>query len=88
MVHSVSEAAKAGGLRILRTVTEPSAAAYACMFRNLIAMNEDEKLIPDGLDGGTFEVTVITDREVRIDVIVNEGNISLGEKNIDVSFYD
>ena len=86
MGWAVDEAASAGGFHVLRTVTEPRGTVYACMFRIIIHINQDEVSLLYDKGGGTFDVPVVRERYGRIDVVANEGSISLGGEDIDVAF--
>ena len=66
MMAAVHKAASSGGFRLLRTVTEPTAGAYACMLRSLIRMNEDEVTVLYDLGGGTFDVTITRDIDEKL----------------------
>ena len=67
---------------------EPTAAAYALMYQDMLHMKTKEVTIIFDLGGGTFDVSVIQDNDDRIDVIANEGNIALGGENVDSMFQD
>ena len=88
MVNAVIEAAHVGGFRVLRTINEPTAAAYALMFRDFIRMSSGEFTLIYDFGGGTFDVTIIEENKGKIDVVANEGNIILGGEMIDAAFRD
>jgi molecular chaperone DnaK len=73
-------AGEAAGLRVLRIINEPTAAALAY---GLQKADADEDILIYDLGGGTFDVTVarITPREVQ--VLATAGDHDLGGKNWD-----
>ena len=79
---ATKEAAELAGLKVLRIINEPTAAAYAYGVR--AGTDDTEKLfLVYDLGGGTFDVTVIKMAGSLIDVIGTGGDPQLGGGNFD-----
>ena len=74
------EAGQAAGLRVLRIINEPTAAALAY---GLQKSGKDETVLIYDLGGGTFDVTVARITAEEIAVLATAGDHDLGGKNWD-----
>ena len=73
-------AAELTGLKVLRLINEPTAAAMAYGIRNL---DKEEQLLVFDFGGGTLDVTILEMVEGVMDVIASFGDPQLGGKDID-----
>ena len=78
--HATVKAAKAAGLDVLRTLTEPHAAALAC---GLDQRHKFRKLLVYDFGGGTFDATAIDQREGRFEPMAIGGDGCLGGDDLD-----
>jgi molecular chaperone DnaK len=79
---ATKEAAELAGLKVLKIVNEPTAAAYAYGVRQ--GSDDKEKLfVVYDLGGGTFDVTVIRMVSGELEVIGTGGDPQLGGGNFD-----
>ena len=74
------EAGRRAGLKVLRTVNEPTAAALAFGFGS---KTQIQTVLVYDLGGGTFDVTLVRLAPDAIDVIGSEGDAELGGKDWD-----
>lgn len=80
--EATKQAAEIAGLKVLRLIMEPSAAALYYSFMNDNKLNGKRILVYD-LGGGTFDVSVVDLNGGEIDVIATEGDPKLGGKDFD-----
>ncbi len=76
-------AGEIAGLNVIEIISEPTAAAlhYAC------AKNDGDKtILVYDLGGGTFDVTIMSIKDGKIEVLVSEGDHELGGKDWDSDF--
>jgi len=74
------KAGELAGLRVLKLINEPTAAAFAYGLNNL---GEDARLLVFDLGGGTFDVTIVDLAGNEINVIATSGDHHLGGKDWD-----
>jgi len=79
-------AAKIAGLQNVTLINEPTAAAFAYKFENS-GKNQSTLLVFD-LGGGTFDVTVLLNKENKFIVQSSHGDIHLGGRDFDRKLYD
>jgi len=83
---AIKQAGELAGLKVLRIINEPTAAAYAYGIRGEKQEGADQKeqlyLVYD-LGGGTFDVTVIRMNAGSLEVIGTGGDPQLGGANFD-----
>jgi len=78
--QATKDAGEIAGLKVLRIINEPTAAALAYGFEK----GEDEKVLVYDLGGGTFDVTILEISQETIEVLSTNGNTHLGGKDFDV----
>ncbi len=78
--HATVEAARLAGLDVLRTITEPHAAALAS---GLTRKNVYQKLLVYDFGGGTFDVTALDQSEGRLEPLAIGGDGCLGGDDLD-----
>jgi molecular chaperone DnaK (HSP70) len=76
---ATEQAGAIAGLKVLRVLPEPTAAAIAYG----LDQEEDQVVLVYDLGGGTFDVTVVAVKEKQIDVICHGGDHQLGGKDWD-----
>lgn len=74
------EAGRRAGLKVLRTVNEPTAAALAFGFGS---KTQTQTVLVYDLGGGTFDVTLVRLAPDAVEVIGSEGDAELGGKDWD-----
>ena len=79
--QATKDAGEIAGLKVLRIINEPTAAALAYGFD----AGKDEKVVVYDLGGGTFDVTVLDISEETIEVLATNGDTHLGGKDFDVA---
>jgi len=77
--QATKDAGEIAGLKVLRIINEPTAAALAYGFEK----GKDEKVLVYDLGGGTFDVTVLEISEETIEVLATNGDTHLGGKDFD-----
>jgi len=77
--QATKDAGEIAGLKVLRIINEPTAAALAYGFEK----GKDEKVLVYDLGGGTFDVTVLEISEQTIEVLATNGDTHLGGKDFD-----
>jgi molecular chaperone DnaK len=77
--QATKDAGEIAGLKVLRIINEPTAAALAYGFDK----NKDEKVLVYDLGGGTFDVTVLDISSETIEVLATNGDTHLGGKDFD-----
>jgi molecular chaperone DnaK len=77
--QATKDAGEIAGLKVLRIVNEPTAAALAYGFEK----GKDEKVLVYDLGGGTFDVTVLEISAETIEVLSTNGDTHLGGKDFD-----
>jgi len=77
--QATKDAGEIAGLKVLRIINEPTAAALAYGFDK----GKDEKVLVYDLGGGTFDVTVLEISEETIEVLATNGDTHLGGKDFD-----
>lgn len=77
---ATERAGRAAGLKVLRVINEPTAAAIAF---GLDRLNGDNTYLVYDLGGGTFDVTIVNISAKGIRVIGTDGNHRLGGKDWD-----
>src|SRR6188768_4409022 len=73
------DAGKIAGLEVKRIINEPTAAALAYGFDK----KKDEKLVVYDFGGGTFDISVLDERDDVVEVNSTDGDSHLGGKDID-----
>lgn len=87
--QKIKEAAENAGLKVLKLIEEPVAAAIAFgLFTESITTDKPEKVLIFDLGGGTFDVTIFefmkkSENQIRIEVLNTDGHKNLGGKDID-----
>ena len=85
----IKEAAENAGLKVIKLVEEPVAAAISYgIFGDQIQNNKKEKIAVFDLGGGTFDITIFSfeksdNQNAKIEVLNTDGVEKLGGKNID-----
>ncbi len=77
--QATKDAGEIAGLKVLRIINEPTAAALAYGFEK----GQDEKVLVYDLGGGTFDVTVLEISSETIEVLATNGDTHLGGKDFD-----
>jgi molecular chaperone DnaK len=77
--QATKDAGEIAGLKVLRIINEPTAAALAYGFEN----GHDEKVLVYDLGGGTFDVTVLDIAKDTIEVLATNGDTHLGGADFD-----
>jgi molecular chaperone DnaK len=84
--RSVRDAARRAGLKVVRVMNEPTAAALARAWATARDEVERTVLIYD-FGGGTFDATVLQARGGSCRVLASEGDDSLGGMDLDTALY-
>lgn len=79
--QATKDAGEIAGLKVLRIINEPTAAALAYGFEK----GQDEKVLVYDLGGGTFDVTVLEISNETIEVLATNGDTHLGGTDFDAS---
>lgn len=85
----IKEAAEKAGIKVIRLVEEPVAAAISFgIFGNAIDVDKKEKIVVFDLGGGTFDITVFefqknSNQQAKIEVLNTDGVADLGGRKID-----
>jgi molecular chaperone DnaK len=82
--QATKDAGEIAGLKVLRIINEPTAAALAYGFDK----GEEEKVLVYDLGGGTFDVTVLDISNKIIEVLATNGDTHLGGKDFDKALID
>lgn len=82
--QATKDAGEIAGLKVLRIINEPTAAALAYGFEK----GNDEKVLVYDLGGGTFDVTVLDISQETIEVLATNGDTRLGGKDFDVALVE
>lgn len=82
--QATKDAGEIAGLKVLRIINEPTAAALAYGFEK----GQDEKVLVYDLGGGTFDVTVLDISNETIEVLATNGDTHLGGKDFDKRLID
>ncbi len=77
---ATSTAAELAGLKVLRLIQEPTAAAMAY---GVTRLNSDERIVVFDFGGGTLDISVLEMMEGILDVKASHGDRELGGKDID-----
>jgi molecular chaperone DnaK len=77
--QATKDAGEIAGLKVLRIINEPTAAALAYGFEK----GHDEKILVYDLGGGTFDVTVLDIASDTIEVLATNGDTHLGGADFD-----
>lgn len=79
--QATKDAGEIAGLKVLRIINEPTAAALAYGFDK----GKEEKVLVYDLGGGTFDVTVLDISNETIEVLATNGDTHLGGKDFDIA---
>ena len=79
--QATKDAGEIAGLKVLRIINEPTAAALAYGFEK----GQDEKVLVYDLGGGTFDVTVLEISNETIEVLATNGDTHLGGTDFDAA---
>lgn len=82
--QATKDAGEIAGLKVLRIINEPTAAALAYGFEK----GQDEKVLVYDLGGGTFDVTVLDISQETIEVLATNGDTHLGGKDFDMALIE
>jgi len=82
--QATKDAGEIAGLKVLRIINEPTAAALAYGFDK----GREEKVLVYDLGGGTFDVTVLDISNETIEVLATNGDTHLGGKDFDRAIID
>ncbi len=82
--QATKDAGEIAGLKVLRIINEPTAAALAYGFEK----GSDEKILVYDLGGGTFDVTVLDIASDTIEVLATNGDTHLGGADFDKKIID
>lgn len=80
--EATKQAAEIAGLKVLRLIMEPSAAALYYSYMNDHKLEGKRVLVYD-LGGGTFDVSVVDLNSGKIDIVATAGDPKLGGKDYD-----
>lgn len=72
------DAAKIAGLNVLKLINEPTAAAIAYGYKNFQFIQANTNLVVVDLGGGTFDVSVLTIGEEKMQILASNGDTHLG----------
>ena len=94
--YSTQQAAELAGLKVLRIINEPTAAALAYGLQEPNDENKDGKILVFDLGGGTFDVTILqliqnkndNNKEQIFDVLATSGDKFLGGEDFDNKLVD
>ena len=78
--QATHDAAKIAGLKPLRVINEPTAAAMACSFH---ANDENKTILVFDFGGGTFDISILFCSEGVLDVGSTRGDMRLGGLDLD-----
>jgi len=90
----IKEAAENAGIRVIKLVEEPVAAAISFgLFDSTIENNKKEKIVVFDLGGGTFDITVFefqknNAQHAKIEVMNTDGVENLGGRDVDFLISD
>jgi molecular chaperone DnaK len=79
--NATRQAARLAGLKVLRIINEPTAAALA--FGMQAALDEPQHVLVFGLGGGAFDVSILLIAAGNFDVLHVDGDAFLGGEDID-----
>ena len=82
--QATKDAGEIAGLKVLRIINEPTAAALAYGFEK----GQEEKILVYDLGGGTFDVTVLDIANDTIEVLATNGDTHLGGADFDKKIID
>jgi molecular chaperone DnaK len=82
--QATKDAGEIAGLKVLRIINEPTAAALAYGFEK----GQEEKVLVYDLGGGTFDVTVLDIANDTIEVLATNGDTHLGGADFDKKIID
>lgn len=82
--QATKDAGEIAGLKVLRIINEPTAAALAYGFEK----GKDEKVLVYDLGGGTFDVTILDISNETIEVLSTSGDTHLGGADFDKAIID
>ena len=74
------DACKIAGLKCMRIISEPTAAAIACGYHQ---QDENKKIMIFDLGGGTFDISIADVYEHCIDILEIFGDMNLGGRDLD-----
>ena len=82
------QAAEAAGLKVLRIINEPTAAALAYGFDKNQSQNVNKNILVFDLGGGTFDISILhfekdIDNSINLEVLGTSGDINLGGEDFD-----
>jgi len=78
-------AAESAGIKVLRIVNEPTAAALAYSMLPDVRDLDKETLVVYDLGGGTFDVSVVEREGLVFNVLASEGDVQLGGDDFDTA---
>ena len=74
------DACKIAGLKCMRIISEPTAAAIACGYHQ---QDENKKIMIFDLGGGTFDITIADVYDDVIEILETFGDMNLGGRDLD-----
>ena len=80
--QATKDAGDIAGLKVLRVINEPTAAAIAYGYQEAKQSNNKHVLVFD-FGGGTFDVTIVKVEDNKYQVIATGGNDHLGGEDLD-----
>ena len=83
--EATEAAAKIAGLKVLRLINEPTAAAMAAGYHD---SDDSKTLLVFDFGGGTLDISVVCISEGVIDVQATRGDMKLGGRDIDSILVD
>ena len=78
--QATMDACKIAGLKCMRIINEPVAAAIACGYDQ---QDEDKKIMIFDLGGGTFDITIADVYDDVIEILETFGDMNLGGRDLD-----
>ncbi|KAF7112812.1 hypothetical protein RHSIM_RhsimUnG0190400 [Rhododendron simsii] len=81
--RATKDAGVIAGLNVMRIINEPTAAAIAYGLDNKASSTGEKKVLIFDLGGGTFDVSLLTIEEGKIEVIATGGDTHLGGEDFD-----
>ena len=86
---AIKKAAEIAGLKVLKLITEPTAAAMSWCFDNADKLGTDENMIVYDFGGGTFDVSLVQYKGGKKFLVRNvDGNPNLGGNDVDSAILD
>ena len=86
--QATRDAAQLAGLRVLRLINEPTAAALACGLSADLEEHQERVIAVYDLGGGTFDISVLRLHQGVFEVLATGGDTALGGDDMDQAIAD